>query len=97
MDEGIRSGKTLILEMAKAPKVIFKDTQDSKLGDAPDGIPSFFSQLSVYYLELYFYSSHDMGFAWSVVYYMSLCFVCLLVCHIHLCWTHLFERDTHYS
>jgi hypothetical protein len=48
-------------------------------------------------LELYFYSSHIMSFAWSVLYYMSLCFVCFLVCHNHLCWTHLFERATRLS
>src|SRR5215216_6333384 len=29
---------------------------------------------SVFYLELYFYSSHIMSFAWSVLYYMSICF-----------------------
>ena len=61
MDEGIRSGKTLSLGMPRHPKVIFKYTQDSKHGDAPDGIPSLFYQPSVNYLELYFYSSHDMG------------------------------------
>ena len=41
MDYGIRSGKSLILGIPKAPKVIFKDNQEPKLGDAPDGIPSF--------------------------------------------------------
>ena len=41
MDYGIRSGKSLNLGMPKAPKVIFKDNQATKLGDAPDGIPSF--------------------------------------------------------
>ena len=41
MDYGIRSGKSLSLGMPKAPKVIFKDNQESKLGDAPEGIPSF--------------------------------------------------------
>ena len=41
MDYGIRSGKSLSLGMPKAPKVIFKDNQEPKLGDAPDGIPSF--------------------------------------------------------
>ena len=47
------------------------------------------------YLELYFYSSHDMSFAWSVMYYSALCFVCFLVCHNHLLLDTPFERDTH--
>src|SRR3989337_1943809 len=34
-----------------------------------------------FYLKLYFYSSHIMSFAWSVLYYMSLCLFCFLVCH----------------
>ena len=41
MDYGIRSGKSLSLGISKAPKVIFKDNQEPKLGDAPDGMPSF--------------------------------------------------------
>ena len=39
----IKRGKSSILGMPKAPQVsISKDTQASKLGDAPVGIPSFF-------------------------------------------------------
>ena len=30
------------LETYQHPKVIFKDNQATKLGDAPEGIPSFF-------------------------------------------------------
>ena len=41
MDYGIRSGKRVSLGMPKAPKVIFKDNQEPKLGDAPDDISSF--------------------------------------------------------
>ena len=41
MDFGIRSGKRLSLGMPKAPKVKFKDNKKPKLGDAPEGIPSF--------------------------------------------------------
>ena len=41
MDYGIRSGKSLSLGMPKAPKIILKDNQEAKLGDAPEGIPSF--------------------------------------------------------
>ena len=54
MDYGIRSGKSLSLWIPKAPKVIFKDEQASKLGDAPDGIPSFFFNPSVNLLEAIF-------------------------------------------
>src|SRR3989337_3758374 len=91
MDYGIRSGKSLSLGCPRHPKVIFKDNQASKLGDAPDSIPSFVFNPSVNYLRLYFYSLHDMCFAWSILYYMSLCF---LVCHNHPCCTHLL-RGTH--
>ena len=39
----IKRGKSSILGIPKAPQVnISKDTQASKLGDAPVGIPSFF-------------------------------------------------------
>ena len=41
MDYGIRSGKSLSLGIPKAPKVKFKENQKPKLGDAPEGIPSF--------------------------------------------------------
>ena len=51
MDYGIRNGKSLSLGM---PKVIFKDNQVSKLGDAPDGIPSFIFNPSVNLLEAIF-------------------------------------------
>ena len=54
MDYGIRSAKSLRLGMAKAPKVIFKDNQASKLGDSPDGIPTFVFNPSVYLLEAIF-------------------------------------------
>ena len=41
MDFGIRSCKSLSMGMPKAPKVKLKDNQKPKLGDAPEGIPSF--------------------------------------------------------
>ena len=41
MDFGIRGDKGLRLGMPKAPKVKYKDNQKPKLGDAPEGIPSF--------------------------------------------------------
>ena len=36
--------KSSSLGIPKAPQVIFKDTQASKLGDAPEGTPSFFNK-----------------------------------------------------
>ena len=42
-------------------------------------------------MRLYFYSPHDMCFAWSVLYDLSLCF---LVHHNHPCCTHLLG-ETH--
>ena len=49
------------------------------------------SSIGKLYLELYFYSPHDMCFAWSVLYDISLCF---LVYHNHPCCTHLLG-ETH--
>ena len=54
MDYGIRSGKNLSLGIPKAPPVIFKDTKKAKLGDAPEGIPSFVFNPSVNLLEAIF-------------------------------------------
>jgi hypothetical protein len=42
MDEEIRSKKSLSLGMLPHLKIISKDEQATKLGDAPSGIPSFF-------------------------------------------------------
>lgn len=65
----IRSDKNLSFGMPKAPPRQYpRNTQAPKLGDAPDGIPSFvFNIIGISYLELYFYSSHNMIFAWSVI------------------------------
>ena len=41
MDYGIRSGKSLSLGIPMAPQDKFKGNQKPKLGDAPEGIPSF--------------------------------------------------------
>ena len=41
VDFGIRSGKILSWGCPRHPKVKFKDNQKPKLGDAPEGIPSF--------------------------------------------------------
>ena len=44
MDYGTRSGNSLSLGIPEAPQVNIKETQASKLGDAPEGIPSFFNK-----------------------------------------------------
>ena len=44
MDYGIRSGKSQTWGYPRHPKVIFKDNQEPKLGDTPEGIPSFFNK-----------------------------------------------------
>ena len=54
MDYGIRGAKSLRLGCPRHPKVIFKDNQASKLGDAPDGIPPFVFNPSVNLLEAIF-------------------------------------------
>ena len=41
MDYAIRSGKSLSLGIPRAPQGNIKDNQEPKLGDGPDGIPSF--------------------------------------------------------
>ena len=41
MDLGIRSGKSQAWGCPRHPKVKLKDNQKPKLGDAPEGIPSF--------------------------------------------------------
>jgi hypothetical protein len=93
MDEGILSGKSLSLGIPEAPQGnILRILKCLSLGTPSSSIPSLFQQPSVFYLELYFYSSHIMIFAWSVLYYMRLCLFCFLVCHNYPCWTHLFER-----
>ena len=62
-----------------------------KLGDAPEGIPAFVFVYRELYLRLYFYSPHDMCFAWSVLYDLSFCFLVYLN---HPCCTHLLG-ETH--
>ena len=69
MDEGIWSSKSLSLGMPMAPQgKILRRLKHLSLGMPLSGIPSLFQQLSVSYLKLYFYSSHDMCLAWSVGY-----------------------------
>ena len=64
----IRSDKNLSLGMRKAPTSKYsRKIQATKLGDVPEGIPSFvFKTIGIPYSELYFYLSHDMCFSWSV-------------------------------
>ena len=72
------------------PKII-QGHQKVKAWGCPGRHPLFRPLPSVIYLELYFYSPHDMCFAWSVLYDLSLCF---LVYHNHPCCTHLLG-ETH--
>jgi hypothetical protein len=54
MDYGIRSGKSLSLGMPKAPQGNIQVYQEPKLGDTPEGIPSFVFNPSVNLLEAIF-------------------------------------------
>ena len=55
----IKRGKSSSLGMPKAPQVnISKDTQASKLGDAPVGIPSFF--FNKFGIPRFLFCSHDL-------------------------------------
>ena len=66
-----------------------KGGKSLSLGMPREGIPSFVFVHWQLYLELYFYSPHDMCFAWSVMYYISLC---LLVYHNYPFCTHLLRE-----
>ena len=74
-DEGIRSGKSQSLGMPWHPKVMFKDSQASKLGDALEGIPSFFYQLSIILLGviLLFITWYEFCLEHTVSYASLLC------------------------
>ena len=82
--------ETKLWDSHGTPKIV-QGHQKVKAWGCPGRHPLFRLLPSVIYLELYFYSPHDMCFAWSVLYYMSLYF---LVCHNHPCCTHLL-RWTH--
>ena len=92
MDKGIRSSKSLSLGMPKAPQGnILKETQASKLGDAPEGIPSIVS-IHRYVTWSYIFIRHMIwvllgtSFAFACFYFQ---FATIIVC-----WTRLFKRDT---
>ena len=68
---------------------IIQGDQKVKAWGCPGRHPLFRPLPSVIYLELYFYSPHDMCFAWSVLYYLCLC---LLVYHNHPFCTHLLRE-----
>ena len=92
MDKGIRSGKSLRLGMPKAPQGnILRKTQVSKLGDAPEGIPSFVS-IHRYVTWSYIFIHHMI---W-VLLGASFAFVCFYFqfSTLIVCSTHLFKRDT---
>src|SRR3989337_2338834 len=89
MDDGIRSGKSLSLGIPMAPQgKILRRLKRQSLGMPPSGIPSLFQQPSVCYLKLYFYSSHDMCLAWSVLFALNFLLSLLLdQSHISLLYT----------
>ena len=92
MDYGTRSGKSLSLGMPKAPQgKIQGQPKILSLGMPRKASPLLSSSIGNFTWSYIFYSSHDMCFAWSVLYDISLCF---LVYHNHPCCTHLL-RDTH--
>ena len=68
MDYGIRSGKTLRLGMPEAPQGNIQGRLKYLSLRMPRKASPLSSSktISIPYLELYFYSSHDMCFAWSV-------------------------------
>ena len=89
MKEGCKS---LSLGMPRNPKLLSKNEQPTKLGDAPEWHPLFLLTTVGILLESIFLFVTWYVFAWSVLYYMSLCLFCFLFCHKYPCWTHLFER-----
>ena len=94
MDYGIRSGKSLSLGMPKAPQAIFKDTKEPKLGDAPEGIPSFVFNPLVNLLEAIFLFTTWYVFCLEhLVWYESLLFSFPQSYLLHTS----FEKDTHES
>ena len=70
---------------------IIQGHQKVKAWGCPGRHPLFRLRLLVTLPKLYFYSLHDMCFAWSILYDLSLWF---LVYHNHPCCTHLL-RETH--
>ena len=75
MYEGIRSGKSLRLGMPEAPQGNIQGLLRNKLGDASEGIPSFFQRSSVILLGaiFLFVTYHDFCLERLVVYESLLC------------------------
>ena len=78
MDEGIKDGRAWAWGCPNIPSYYTKMSNQLSLGMPPSGIPAFFQQLSVFDSRLYFYSSHDMCFAWSILYDMCFAFFIFL-------------------
>ena len=89
MDYGTRSGKSLSFGMPMAPQDNLRTPKSQSLGMPRKASPLFVYFYRKLYLELYFYSPHDMCFAWSVLYDLILWF---LVYHNHPCCTHLLRE-----
>ena len=91
MDYGTRSGKSLSLGIPKAPQYNSRTSKSLSLGMPRKASPLSSSSIGNFTWSYIFYSSHDMCFAWSILYYLSLY---LLVFHNHPFCTHLL-RKTH--
>ena len=91
MDYGTRSGKSLSLGMPMAPQDNLRTPKSQSLGMPLKASPLSSTSIGNFTWSYIFYSPHDMCFAWSVLYYLSLY---LLVCHNHPCCTHLL-RETY--
>ena len=88
MDYRTRSGKSLSLGMPMAPQGNLRTPKSQSLGMPRKASPLSSTSIGNF---TWSYIPHDMCFAWSVLYDLSLCF---LVYHNHLCCTHLL-RETH--
>ena len=91
MDYGTRSGKSLSLGCPWHPQDNLRTPKCQSLGMPRKASPLSSTSIGNFTWSYIFYSPHDMCFAWSVFYDLSLC---LLVYHNHPCYTHLL-RETH--
>ena len=83
MDYGIRSDKTLILGIPKAPQVISKEDPATKRGDAPEGIPSFVSNIIGNFIWSHVLIRHMICvLLGALIYFVR---ICLLLFRIMFC------------
>ena len=63
----LKDGRAYAWGCPGIPRYYPKMINQLSLGMPSSGIPAFFQWSSVFYSKLYFHSSHDMCFAWSVL------------------------------